>query len=96
MALMTYLPQFISLGDTIRATAIHAADAGQPLTPDAALYCEKPGGFQCGTCLYVTRANATHGKCGIVEGTVHLVEGCCAMWDADPEQLHLYRTPAQG
>lgn len=92
--MLNYGMHYTSLGETIRATALACADFGTPLSPENALYCEKPGGFQCGTCLYVTRANATHGKCRVVAGTVHLTEGCCAMWDADPEQLHLYRIPS--
>ena len=83
------------LGGLIRQVAAQAVEETQPLSPAAALYCEKREGFQCGTCCYVTPVNATHGRCAVVAGTVHLAEGCCALWDADTAQLHLYRSPGQ-
>ena len=83
------------LGLIVRQVAAQAADEGQPLSPAAALYCEKREGFQCGTCCYVTPVNATHGRCAVVTVTVHLTEGCCVLWDADTAQLHLYRSPEQ-
>ena len=86
-----FVSQQSSLSVCIRDIADAAFTDDDPLTKSAALYLEKPEGFQCGTCKYATATNATHGKCAIVSGAIHLREGCCAMWDADPKQLHMYR-----
>jgi hypothetical protein len=81
------------LGDLIRQTAETLKQDGQQVSPKAALYAEKPHGFSCRTCRYSRPQNATHGKCEIMEGTIHLNDGCCAFWDADAKQLYLYREP---
>jgi hypothetical protein len=80
-----------TLGASIVATAQALAHAGDQALPETLLYAEKAGGFQCGTCCWATPVNGTHGKCAIMVGTVHLKNGCCAAWQPDTEQLHLYR-----
>lgn len=80
-----------TLGATVLATAAALVASKMQMSPQAALYCEKAGGFQCGTCTHSTAINATHGRCEIVAITVHLVEGCCIAWAPDEAQLHLYR-----
>ncbi len=80
-----------TLGATIRATARELALSDEKASPEAVLYAEKAGGFSCRTCVYVHAVNATHGRCDIMVGMVSLDEGCCAAWDPDPGQLHLYR-----
>ena len=82
-----------TLGMSIRQTARSLAESGEQAEQHALLYAEKQGGFSCGTCLYATPVNQTHGRCKIMEGIIHLEQGCCAAWDADPKQLHLYREP---
>lgn len=79
------------LGHAIMEVAETLVERGEQITPQAALYCEKMGGFQCRTCKYATAVNATHGRCAIMLGTINLDEGCCAAWTPDKEQLHLYR-----
>ena len=81
------------LGNIIRATAETLLSIGHRIEPQQALYAEKTGGFQCGTCANSVAVNATHGRCSVVQGTVHMQEGCCAMWLPDTKQLHLYREP---
>lgn len=81
------------LGAELRRKAEQLATSRTKASPGDLLYCEKRGGFQCRTCKYAVAVNATHGTCRIMDGTVHLDEGCCALWDADPVQLHLYREP---
>jgi hypothetical protein len=83
----------VTLGETVRATAQGLKTGDERAAPQALLYAEKRGGFSCRTCRYVHAQNATHGKCAIMAGTVHLDEGCCCAWDADTAQLHLYREP---
>lgn len=83
-----------NLSTIIRCTAERLHERGERIPPAHALYAEKPGGFQCQTCRYVTPVNATHGRCTAVEGTVHLTEGACVLWDANPDLLHLYREPS--
>ena len=82
-----------TLGATVRATAEALKEGKAQARPETMLYVEKRGGFSCRTCLYSTPVNATHGECSILEGTIHLDEGCCVAWDADPDLLHLYREP---
>ncbi len=65
----------------------------EQVQPQALLYAEKRGGFQCRTCCYATARNGTHGHCAVVQGTIHLDDGCCIGWIPDPVQLHLYRAP---
>ncbi len=86
-----FVSQQSSIGSCIREIAHEALEDDEPLSKESSLYLEKPEGFQCGTCKYATATNATHGQCAIVKGSIHLLEGCCALWDADPKQLHLYR-----
>ena len=81
------------LGEAIRAVEQDLLTHERKVSPQAALYAEKQSGFQCRTCVYAVSVNATHGKCAVMSGTIHLNDGCCAMWQADPEQLHLYREP---
>lgn len=80
-----------TLAASVVATAHALATSGEVTTPEALGYCEKRGGFQCRTCVYVTPANATHGRCALLGGVIHLDEGCCVAWDANPALLHLYR-----
>lgn len=83
----------MQLGDVIREVERDLRESGDQIAPSAALYAEKRGSFQCGTCCYVTPVNATHGKCQLLTGSVHLDEGVCVMWSPDRTQLHLYREP---
>lgn len=87
-------PLLQSLGTTIRTMAERLVARGEQMAPADALYVEKHGGFQCATCVYVTPVNASHGRCQVMEGTVHLTDGCCVLWDANKDLLHLYREPA--
>ena len=82
-----------TLGATVRATAEALQTANEQARPEDALYVEKRDGCQCATCLYSKPVNATHGQCAIVQGTIHLSEGWCCMWTANPKVLHLYREP---
>ena len=91
MSILTLAPE--ALGETIRELADELLAHDRKVTPHAALYAEKAQGFECRTCKYAVPQNATHGRCAIVSTTIHLDEGCCAMWDASPEKLHLYRQP---
>lgn len=81
------------LGDTIRETVDSLLQHDRKMTPQAALYAEKAGGFQCRTCAQSVPMNATHGRCAVVSVTVNLDNGCCAVWTADKRQLHLYQEP---
>ena len=81
------------LGVVVRATAELLVTTERQIAPQDALYAEKANAFQCRTCQYATPVNATHGHCRIMIGTVHLDEGCCAMWSPDDLQLKLYREP---
>jgi hypothetical protein len=81
------------LGETIRATAQSLVTHERKVSPAALLYAEKAGGFSCRTCCYATAVNQTHGKCLILTGTIALDTGCCAAWEADKAQLHLYHAP---
>jgi hypothetical protein len=58
------------------------------MPPNALLYAEKPGGFQCATCRYAHRIEVDgQGTCQVMTGPIDLVAGCCVLWDADPNQL---------
>lgn len=59
----------------------------------AFLYAEKGQAFQCRSCQYAIPQNATHGRCVLVTGRIHLDEGCCVGWTPNVRLLHLYRTP---
>jgi pyrrolidone-carboxylate peptidase len=83
------LPQ--TLGATVKATAEALHADGAQATQESLLYMEKAGGFQCRFCMYAVPQNATHGRCEIMQGTIHLDQGCCAAWMPDQDQLHLYR-----
>lgn len=83
------------IGAELRRRAEQLTKLCQKTSQTDLLYCEKRGGFQCRTCLQSTPTNATHGRCAIMNGTIHLDEGCCVLWEADPEQLHLYRDPVE-
>ena len=83
-----------TLGATVRATAAALEAQTRQTTMPAVLYAEKRGGFQCRTCRYARPTNAARGRCLIVAGAIHLDDGVCCCWDADPAQLHLYREPA--
>ena len=91
MSILTLAPE--ALGETIREVADALLAHDRKVSPSAVLYAEKRGGFACRTCRYAVAQNATHGRCAVVAVTVHLDDGCCALWDADPVQLHLYREP---
>lgn len=91
MAVWTLAPE--SLGSTVMAVAEYLQSEHGQVSPLAALYCEKVGGFQCATCRHSTPVNATHGRCELVATVVNQQEGCCVMWSPDPEQLHQYREP---
>jgi hypothetical protein len=93
MSVLTFAPE--ALGETIREVTAELLAHDRKITQGAALYVEKRGGFQCGTCRYAVPVNATHGRCAIVTGTIHLTDGCCAAWMPDETQLHLYREPQQ-
>ena len=80
-----------TLGIVIEDTARQLALRGERISPQAALYCEKTGGFECGTCAHMTPVNATHGRCALVATTVHVTDGCCVMWAPNTDMLHLYR-----
>jgi hypothetical protein len=80
-----------TIGASVKATAEMLKADGAQTTQEALLYMEKTGGFQCRFCTYAVPQNATHGRCEIMQGTIHLDEGCCLAWIPDPEQLHLYR-----
>lgn len=82
------------LGTAIRAVEEELLAHERKVSPAAALYVQKQGGFQCRTCRYALALNATHGKCTVMTGTIHLDDGCCVMWQADPAQLHLYQEPS--
>jgi hypothetical protein len=82
-----------ALGATVKAIAESLQKSGQQLEPPSLLYAEKKNGFSCRTCKYARPVNASHGKCLIMLGAIHLDEGCCLAWTADPVQLHLYREP---
>ena len=79
------------LGHMIEDTARDLVQDGQQLAPGDALYCEKRGGFQCRSCRYVSPTNQSYGHCQVVQGSIHLDDGCCVLWSPDPGQLHLYR-----
>ena len=81
------------VGSVIRETAADLKETGKQVSPQALLYAEKAQGFSCRTCRYATPQNATHGKCDIMTGTIHLDEGCCAAWDASAAHLYLYKEP---
>ena len=81
------------LGHLIHEVVEELVQSGTQMTKQAALYCEKRRGFQCSTCTYATPVNATHGKCAILQGTIHLEEGCCVAWAPNRDLLHLYREP---
>lgn len=90
------VPSFIyvlptTLGATIHATAQALLQSPDKAEPSTLLYAEKDGGFQCRTCTYAIATNATHGRCKIMQGSIHLDDGCCAAWEPDTMQLHLYR-----
>lgn len=80
-----------SIGASIRATASTIASSGDRVPQTIFLYAEKRGGFSCRTCRYAIAQNATHGRCAILDGVIHLDNGCCAGWDADKDQLMLYK-----
>ena len=84
-----------TLGATVRATADELKHSEAKAHPSALLYAEKAGGFQCRTCWYAQPTNATHGKCEVIQGTIHLDNGCCVAWDANLDQLQLYREPRE-
>lgn len=87
-----YLPiRPAELGETITTIATLLVDTGAKTSPASLLYAEKRGGFQCRTCTYALATNATHGRCAIMDGGIHLDEGCCAAWSADRAQLQLWR-----
>lgn len=79
------------LGEQLRGFTQQLMADHQTLTPQAALYAEKPGGFQCRTCCHAVPVNASHGRCILVCTTVSLDNGCCALWDANKALLHLYQ-----
>lgn len=81
------------LSAVIEDTARQLLMRREQVSAQAVLYCEKTGGFQCGTCQHSTPLNATHGRCHVVAQTVHLTDGCCVLWSPDIRQLHLYRQP---
>ncbi|HEY5868699.1 MAG TPA: hypothetical protein VI542_24590 [Candidatus Tectomicrobia bacterium] len=80
-----------TLGATVKATARALAERGEQTTPDTLLYMEKAGGFQCRLCEFARPTNATHGRCLIMQGPIHLDEGCCAAWLPNLAQLQLFR-----
>ncbi len=86
---MIIAPELLS--ETIKDTVQSLLEHDRKMTPHAALYAEKHGGFQCRTCRNAVPVNATHGRCAVVSVTIHLDNGCCAAWTADPAQLHLYQ-----
>ena len=79
------------LADTIKDTVASLLEHDCKMSPQAALYAEKQGGFQCRTCRNAVPVNATHGRCAVVSTTISLDNGCCAVWSPDPAQLHLYQ-----
>ncbi len=91
MSLLTLMPE--QLGESIRDVAEELFAHERKMSPQAALYCEMRGGFSCRTCRYAVAQNATHGRCAIMAGSIQLDDGCCALWDASTEKLHLYREP---
>lgn len=87
-----YLPiRPAELGETVRDVATFLLETDAKTTPHALLYAEKSHGFQCRTCEYAVAQNATHGRCAIMDGPIHLDNGCCAAWTADKTQLQLWR-----
>ena len=78
-------------GALVRSCVQWLLDGGEKTPKPAFLYAEKPRGFQCRTCAYAVPANGTHGYCAVVEGTIHLDQGCCVAWAADLEQLQVHR-----
>lgn len=80
-----------TLGATVIATAEALRANHEQCEPSNLLYMEKRGGFSCGTCAYAKPTNATHGRCVIMHGSIHLTDGCCLAWSPDPNQLHLYK-----
>jgi hypothetical protein len=83
------------LGATVKATVEALVASGEQTEPQVLLYAEKKHGFSCATCVYATPVNATHGKCRILTTTIHLDDGCCIGWQANPDMLHLYREPVE-
>lgn len=81
------------LADTIKETVESLLQHDRKMTPQAALYAEKAGGFQCRTCAHSVPMNASHGRCAVVSVTVSLDTGCCAAWTPDKTMLHLYQEP---
>lgn len=79
------------LGETIRETVDRLLTQDHKASPNAVLYAEKLGGFQCRTCRYSVPRNATHGRCAVVSVMISLDTGCCVAWTADPRQLHSYQ-----
>ncbi len=71
------------LADTIRETTQSLLSHDRKMSPHAALYAEKSGGFQCRTCCYSVTVNETHGRCAVVSTTISLYSGCCSLWDAN-------------
>ncbi len=80
-----------TLADTIKETVASLLEHDRKMTPQAALYAEKAGGFQCRTCAHSVPMNATHGRCAVVSVTVSLDNGCCAVWAPNKTMLHLYQ-----
>jgi hypothetical protein len=91
MSILALTPE--ALGETIREVAEELLAHDRKMSQAAALYCEMRGGFSCRTCRFAVAQNATHGRCAIMAGTIHLDEGCCVLWDASLEKLRLYREP---
>lgn len=78
-------------GALVRWVVQGLVESGETTSRTALLYAEKPGGFQCRSCRYAQARNATHARCTLLDGSVHLDNGCCVGWEADLTQLQTHR-----
>jgi hypothetical protein len=67
------------------------------MPPNALLYAEKAGGFQCGSCRHAIRGDVDgKGTCQVMTGPIDLHEGRCVLWAADPNQLQAVEEATHG
>lgn len=77
--------------ESIEAYVQLLTEGGIKASQAALDYVEAPGGTRCATCRYAVHTGADgkehEGECAIMYGTIDLVNGCCAAWKADLNQL---------
>jgi len=68
---------------------------GERLSPAAFWYEEKPGGFQCRTCVHARPLVDLDpwARCEVLAEPVHLEMGCCVAWTMSPETLEPAERP---